>query len=150
MIKVIRFNRNNSDFQKLVKTLDDELDSRYGIIQADYNEYNKIENIENIVIAYQQMDPAGCGCFKVFDHHSVEIKRMIVKPEYRGMGIAKLILLELESWAVEKGFSRSILETGMKQPEAINFYSGLGYSRIDNWGQYIGNENSICMSKTLQ
>ena len=74
---------------------------------------------------------------------------MVVKPECRGNGIAKLILLELEKWAMEKGFTKSVLETGVKQPEAIRFYTKLGYVKTQNYGQYIGNENSICMSKKL-
>jgi putative acetyltransferase len=149
MIKIAHTDSNNPDFHKLVVLLDFDLTSRYGEIQNQYNPYNKIESLNTVVIAYSEDQPIGCGCFKQYDKDSIEIKRMIVIPELRGTGIAKQILLELEKWAIEKGFSKSILETGIKQPEAIRFYSKLGYKKIENFGQYVGNPNSTCLSKNL-
>jgi putative acetyltransferase len=149
MAKVIRTKSDNIDFQELVKFLDDELNSRYGIVQLHYDQYNKIESLDTVVIAYLDKSPVACGCFKAFDESCIEIKRMIVKPENRGKGIADRILEELEKWAIEMGFSGSVLETGIKQPEAIRFYMRNGYIKIANYGQYIGNENSVCMGKQL-
>ncbi|HEY4788271.1 MAG TPA: GNAT family N-acetyltransferase [Bacteroidales bacterium] len=149
MLKIVRDNSNSEDFRQLVELLDKELYLRYGALQAQYDKYNKIEFLDTVVIGYIDKKPAGCGCFKVFETNTVEIKRMIVKSEHRGSGIASMILLELEKWAVEMGFSGAVLETGIKQVEAIKFYTKLGYQRIGNYGQYIGNENSICMSKEL-
>src|SRR5512133_1879737 len=149
MIKLIRTDSNNSDFYELTTLLDEDLHSRYGEIQNQYNQFNKIDSIGTVVIAYVNGKPSGCGCFKPFDNHSVEIKRMIVIQEFRGTGLARMILIELEKWAIEIGFSKSVLETGIKQIEAIKFYSKLGYERTDNYGQYLGNPNSICMTKKL-
>ena len=150
MNTVLRVNSNNKDFQELIKLLDTELNSRYGIVQEELNKFNIIETIDTVVIGYIDNNPIGCGCFKIYDTNSIEIKRMIVKDDFRGTGIAKMILTELENWATEKGFFESILETGIKQPDAIRFYTKLGYSKIDNYGQYIGNRNSVCMSKELK
>jgi putative acetyltransferase len=150
MIKLLRCNSENQDFRDLVSILDEDLNSRYGILQAQYEKFNKIESIETVVVAYQDEIPVGCGCFKKFDDRSVEIKRMFVKIENRGQGIAKMILTELERWAEETGNKTSFLETGIKQYEAISFYTNFGYKRIENFGQYIGNSNSICMSKVLK
>ncbi len=80
----------------------------------------------------------------------MEIKRMFTLPEARGIGIASLILAALESWAAELDFSKCILETGFKQPEAIALYEKNGYSRIENYGQYAGVENSLCFEKKLK
>jgi len=148
-MQTIRVTSNNSDFQELIKLLDIELNSRYDIIQAQYDKFNKIENIDTAVVGYLDSKPRGCGCFKVFDKDTVEIKRMFVKADFRGKGISKLILAELENWAGELGFSKAILETGIKQPDAIKFYSKLGYQKIDNFGQYIGNSNSVCFTKKI-
>lgn len=148
-MKIIRRNSEDVDFRKLVVLLDEDLYSRNGILQAQYEPFNKIDAITTVVVAYLDDIPVGCGCFKKYDADSVEIKRMFVKEEYRENGIAKRILTELELWAVESGYKNSLLETGIKQYEALSFYSNFGYSQIDNFGQYIGNPNSICMSKTL-
>ena len=150
MIKIIRDKSDNKDFQELVRLLDKELNSRYGNMQKQYDKYNKIEFLDTVVIGYINNNPIGCGCFKLFDKDTVEIKRMIVKLESRGSGVAKIILTELEKWASEKGFTKSVLETGKRQPEAIRFYTKHGYVKINNYGQYIDNPNSICMFKELK
>jgi putative acetyltransferase len=149
-MKLIRCTSENNDFRMLTSFLDKDLNSRYGVLQTHYDQFNKIEAIDTVVVAYLEDNPVGCGCFKKYDEVSVEIKRMFVKSEFRGKGIARMILTELEKWATEDGYARSVLETGIKQFEAINFYTNIGYTRIENFGQYAGNSNSICMSKTLQ
>jgi len=149
MIKLLRCNSENRDFRNLVILLDEDLNSRYGNLQAQYEKFNRIESIDTVVVAYLDEIPVGCGCFKKFDTSSVEIKRMFVKEGNRGKGIAKMILTELENWAVENGNKTSFLETGIKQYEAISFYTNFGYKLIENFGQYIGNTNSICMTKIL-
>jgi GNAT superfamily N-acetyltransferase len=149
LVTLIRSDSNSQDFLDLVQQLDADLAQRNGTTQLSYNKYNKIQNIDTIVIAYIDNIAVGCGCFKPFDEQTVEIKRMYVKPENRGTGISKKTLFELEKWAAELGFSESILETGVKQHEAIGLYSKSGYHRIDNYGQYAGMPNSICFGKCL-
>ena len=74
---------------------------------------------------------------------------MFVLPERRGKGIAAKVLSELEIWAAELSFEKCILETGKKQPEAIQLYKKSGYVIIANYGQYDGIENSLCFEKKL-
>ena len=62
---------------------------------------------------------------------------------------ATKLLEKLESWAKDLGFSRLILETGMRNPEAIALYRRAGYKTIDNYDQYIGRENSVCFAKPI-
>ena len=149
MFTLVRSDSNSQDFLDLVQQLDADLAQRYGITQLSYSKYNKIQNIDTIVIAYINNIAVGCGCFKPFDKQTIEIKRMYVKLEDRGTVISKKILFELEKWAAELGFSESILETGAKQHEAIGLYNKSGYHRIDNYGQYAGMPNSICFGKSL-
>lgn len=148
-MKLVRCTNDSNDFRELVVLLDNDLDSRYGVLQEHYNQFNRIEANNTVVVAYLEDIPVGCGCFKKFDNDSVEIKRMFVKDDFRGKGIARKILTELEKWAAETGYKNTVLETGCKQFEAINFYTNFGYYRIGNFGQYAGNTNSICMSKSL-
>ena len=74
---------------------------------------------------------------------------MYVRETERGRGIAGKILAELETWAKELGFSECVLETGLKQPEAVALYQKSGYEIIPNYGQYAGIENSVCMRKDI-
>lgn len=149
MINIVRTTSDNVDFNGLIELLDAELNDRYGVVQKEYDRYNKIEFIDTVV-AYLDNIPAGCGCFKIFDNENIEIKRMFVKSDVRRNEIALNILLELENWIVEKGFSSAVLETGILQPEAISFYNKSGFYSIDNYGQYIGNKNSVCMRKEIK
>jgi putative acetyltransferase len=149
MNQIIRTQSSNPDFQALVKELDKDLFERYPEIQSQYVGLNKVESINTIVIAYFDSQPVGCGCFKTFDPESVEIKRMFVKKDYRGKGISKLILNELETWAKELGFKKSILETGFGQPEAIGLYEKSGYKKVQNFGPYTNMSNSVCFGKSL-
>jgi putative acetyltransferase len=149
MIQIVRCDTENTDFKDLIYQLDLDLNNRYGELQIEYDKYNKIELIDAVVIAYDDTNPVGCGCFKKYSDITAEIKRMFVKKDYRGKGVAKLILDNLENWAKDKNFKKVILETGKKQVEAIKFYTKLSYKPIDNFGQYIGNDNSLCMLKEI-
>lgn len=149
-IKIIRSDSANNDFKSLVALLDKELAIRDGDEHSFYANYNSLEDIKNAVILYLNKTPAGCGAFKQYSADTAEIKRMFVKPELRGQGLAIAVLNELEKWAAECGFNNCILETGKKQPEAIRLYSKAGYEIIPNYGQYQNIENSLCFKKALK
>lgn len=149
MIKITRTNSANKDFKLLTSMLDDELRVRYGALQNFYDSHNVIESNNNVVIIYSDKIPVSCGCFKKFDNETIEIKRMFVRKDYRGKGISKIVLHELENWAMENGIKKAILETGTKQNEAIGLYQKYGYKIIENYGQYAGIETSVCMLKEL-
>ena len=149
MLRIVRTDSENGDFQELVKLLDEDLTIRDGAEHAFYAKFNKIDSIKYVVVAYQNQFAVGCGAFKKYDVEMVEIKRMFVRPESRGKGIASEILKVLEKWATEFNFTSAILETGYKQPEAIRLYEKSGYTVIPNYGQYEGVENSDCLKKKL-
>lgn len=147
--RIIRTNSQDEQFVALVRLLDADLRIRDGEEHDFYAAYNKIDSIAHVVVAYFEDIAVGCGAIKKFDDQTIEIKRMYVRPEQRGKGIAGEVLRELESWAVELGFGEAVLETGKKQPEAIRLYEKSGYRLIPNYGQYQGVENSVCMKKSL-
>ena len=74
---------------------------------------------------------------------------MFVADNFRGNGLAQMMLAELESWASDLNFTRSILETLNKQESAIKMYSKSGYAIIANYEPYIGRTASICMGKDI-
>ena len=150
MISVIRTDSDNQDFVDLVKRLDADLAERDGNEHSFYAQFNKINKIKCVVVAYENGQPVGCGAIKEYAPGTMEIKRMYTLPENRGMGIATKVLTELEGWASELAYEKCVLETGKKQPEAIGLYKKNGYIIIPNYGQYAGIENSLCFEKDIK
>lgn len=150
MIELIRTTSKNTDFIFLNKMLDHELTIRDGEEHAFFDQFNKIDTIKHVVLAYEKGEVLGCGAFKKYDEETAEIKRMFVMPEGRGKKMATAILSELETWARELGFKKCILETGATFEDANGLYHKEGYEVIANFGQYIGVKSSICFCKTLK
>ncbi len=75
---------------------------------------------------------------------------MFVLPEKRGIGIASTILKELEKWTSELNFRKCILETGIRQQEAIALYKKNNYNPIPNYGQYEQVKSSVCFEKLVE
>lgn len=148
-IQIIRTGSDNKDFRKLIVQLDSELLETYQDAQAEFDRHNIIELIKTVIIAYVKNIPVGCGCFKIYDDDTVEIKRMFVTVDYRGQGISRIILMELETWALELGYNTAILETGNKQTTAIGLYQKSGYLQTENYGPYKKIPISICYKKAL-
>ncbi|AWH84806.1 GNAT family N-acetyltransferase [Flavobacterium album] len=149
MITIERTTSENIDFRGLVRELDKDLAIRDGDEHDFFHQFNKIDMLKQVVVAYKDGVPAGCGAVKPYDDKTMEVKRMFVPQEYRGQGIAALVLQDLEQWSSELGFDKCILETGIKMPEAIRLYQKSGYRQIPNYGQYAGVESSVCFEKLL-
>jgi putative acetyltransferase len=90
----------------------------------------------------------GC-CAVVLDAAHGEIKRMYVRPDCRGLGVARGLLRALESAAANAGCKRLLLETGPFQPEALGLYASFGYERRGPFGNYADDPLSVFMQKTL-
>jgi putative acetyltransferase len=150
MVKLLRTNSENADFRALVHELDADLAERDGRDHSFYDQFNKIDAIKHSIVAYLDNKPVGCGAIKQYEPGTMEIKRMFTLSQERGKGIASSILSGLEGWAKEMAYNKCILETGKKQPEAINLYQKKGYKIIKNYGQYKNIENSVCMEKHLR
>ena len=150
MIKCVKTDSENEDFRRLVRELDADLKTRDGEEHTFYSQFNKIDRIKYVVVAYVNNEAVGCGAIKEYSADAVELKRMYVQPDKRGQGIASTLLMSLEAWAVELNYTKCILETGKKQPEAIGLYHKNGYAVIPNYGQYENVENSVCFEKLIK
>ncbi|WP_113663000.1 GNAT family N-acetyltransferase [Pedobacter nanyangensis] len=146
---VKRTTSSNPDFVALVKLLDAELAKIDGEEHGFYAQYNKIDNINHVVVVYHNDTPIACGAIKAYTADTMEVKRMFTRPNYRGKGAASLLLQQLEEWAHEMQFLKCVLETGKRQPDAIALYQKNGYHLIPNYGQYEGIHNSVCFEKIL-
>lgn len=141
----------NQDFIELCHELDDFLNELVGGEEnrAEYVSYNKLDDIHDVVVAYDDDIPVGSASFKKYDDECAEVKRVFVKKEYRGRGISKDLMNALEERARENGFKYFILESGEPLVSAMALYRKIGYKVIPNYGQYIDMEKSVCMKKTL-
>ena len=140
-------NQTSKDFQQLVALLNAELAIRDGDDHAFYHQFNGIESLDHVIVAYNKGQAVGCGAFKARNKQQVEIKRMFVLTAARKKGYATAILKALETWAAEIGFSEAILETGKAQIEALSFYPKQGYVIIPNFAPYENIKNSVCFQK---
>ena len=148
-LKILKTDSKNNDFIKLIKLLDDDLNERYGELQKQYSKHNKVDYIKDVVIIYKDEAPVACEALKKHNINIIELKRIFVIKENRRQGLSKLIIKELEELAINSGYKHILLETGIKQHEAINMYRNTGYDVIQNYKPYIGNINSVCMKKDL-
>ena len=148
-LRLVRTDATDPAFVALVRLLDADLAVRDGKEHSFYAQYNTIGDIRHAIVAFHGERPVSIGAIKAFGDDVMEVKRMYTVEEDRGKGYAALVLRELEHWASALGVSRTVLETGKKQPEAIALYKKCGYRIIPNYGQYIGVENSICFEKIL-
>src|SRR4030095_10283281 len=111
MIRIVRTDSDDGDFIKLVAELDADLAFRDGEEHSFYAQFNKIDQIKYVVVAYDDDTAIACGAIKQYAPDAVEVKRMYTLPERRGEGIATRILTALETWASELGYEKCMLET---------------------------------------
>lgn len=141
----------NKDFIVLCHMLDNFLNELVGGEQnrAQYIPYNKLDDIHDVIVAYDGDVPVGCASFKKYDEENVEVKRVFIKDEYRGRGISKILMSMLEERVRKQGYKYLIFESGEPLIAAIALYRKLGYKVIPNNGQYKDMPESICMWKDL-
>ncbi len=121
-LTIIKTNSANESFKKLVAELDEHLAILNGDKNSFYVAHNKIEALNNVIVVFNADEPVGIGAIKKISETRIEIKRMYVKPNCRGQGIASSILKELENWAYTLGYSKSILETLKIKESVIEMY----------------------------
>jgi putative acetyltransferase len=106
------------------------------------------EKVDFFVLRSDGM-PAGCGGILFVDGEYGEIKRMFVRPEFRGLGLGRRILEHLTGHATSHGITLLRLETGIHQEEAIALYERQGFHRIPPFGPYTGDPLTLCYEKQL-
>jgi len=149
MIQLLKTDGSHTDFVELVKLLDAYLKTTDGEDHNFYDQYNSIDQLKYVLLAYENELPVACGAIKMYNAETMEVKRMYVIPQARRKGLARKVLTHLEEWTKTLGFKKCILETGKRQVEAVQFYHNCGYTLIPNYGQYKNMENSLCFLKEL-
>lgn len=104
------------------------------------------------LIAYLGGRAVACGGWRVhdgLDGPEAELKRMYVDPAARGRGVGRAVLAEIEHTAAEAGYTRMVLETGVKQPEALALYEACGYVEVPRFGYYANVPSAVHLGKTI-
>ncbi|MCY4582999.1 MAG: GNAT family N-acetyltransferase [Chloroflexi bacterium] len=101
------------------------------------------------LVARRKDAPVACGGMLLLGDATGEVRRVYARPEERGSGVARALVIELERAASKRGCSRILLETAIGQPRAMRFYEALGYKRIPPYGKYVGNPWSVCYEKRI-
>lgn len=133
-----RVRMSDAEVEPLLSGMAHEYETRYGenteMTRASVNEFDPPSGLF-IVLMDGPITAAGGG-FRRHDKTTCEVKRMWTHPHYRRRGLAAQVLGALESAAREVGYTRLILETGPRQPEAEALYARRGYDRIKFYGHY--------------
>jgi len=149
----IRDDRIDSDVgAPLVRAQWRELLERYGVPDADPDDLHADHLAPPhgvFVIAWVDGVAVSCGGVRRYDETTGEIKRMFTVPESRRRGVSRVVLEELEARARAIGYTRLVLETGVRQPEAISLYESAGYDAIEPYGFYKNAPLSRCYAKNL-
>ncbi|HEV8291876.1 MAG TPA: GNAT family N-acetyltransferase [Tepidisphaeraceae bacterium] len=136
----------------LILALNAELSGRYpeqGACHFRLDAHEVAEGRGAFLVAYRAQKPIGCGAVRRIEEQTGELKRMYVCLEERCRGVGRAILDALEAEARKLKITRLLLETGIRNPEAIALYERAGFSHIPPFGEYIGSPISVCMSKEI-
>ncbi len=138
------------DASSLIEELDAVLEPLYAVESRHGFSVSRLvaQGVVFFVLRHQGQ-PAGCGGVMLVGTEYGEIKRMYVRPAYRGLGFGKLILDHLAQYAARNGVSLLRLETGIHQLAAIRLYEQEGFRRIPPFGPYREDPVSLCYEKRL-
>ena len=109
-----------------------------------YTRYSEKENIENVWVVYNDSRPVGCIAYRKKADGVGEVKRMFIRSEYRGRGIAKELLKTVERYAKEQGCYTLFLDTRITLEPAVSIYRSFGFNIVFQQGLYIQMEKKIC------
>jgi GNAT superfamily N-acetyltransferase len=157
-VKIRKVRYDDPDAVRLSELVQLEYVQRYGDGDLTHMDAAHFEPPRGLYLLVHDEDgtPVASGAWRAqdaspegFQDGDAEVKRMFVVPEARGRGLARRLLAELEASAAAAGRTRMVLETGLKQPEAIALYTSSGYAPIPKFGYYRDDELSICLGKSL-
>jgi putative acetyltransferase len=150
-VTIQKMSPHHPQAQSLITELDAYLS---GLYPPESNHLDPADELskENVLFvgAYDEGVLVGCGAVKVMAGEYGEIKRVFVKSDYRGRGIALAIMEKLEQHLLDNDIPLARLETGIHQVEAIRLYEKMGYRPCEPFGDYHEDLLSLFMEKYLE
>jgi GNAT superfamily N-acetyltransferase len=146
-----RVRYDSDEAQTLITELQSEYVERYGGPDAtpvDPDEFSPPHGA--FFVGHRDGELVGCAGLRKHSEADIEVKRMFIRRPFRGRGWSRPLLSLLEDEARELGFERIILETGLRQPEAMGLYESSGYELIPGFGHYRESEVNRCFAKRLK
>jgi GNAT superfamily N-acetyltransferase len=141
---------DTDEAQQLIAELEAVLSQGYAAeFRHGYSVDKLIQQGVKFFVTRHEGQPAGCGGLQFFGQDYAELKRMYVRPQYRGLGLAKLLLTHMAQYAREHGVTVLRLETGVYQTEAIGLYERDGFRRTDPFGDYNATPLNLFFEKRL-
>lgn len=140
------------DAQALRTEQQDEIAAVYDG-QGDVCQQLPDEQMLTTVLVHVDGQPAGCAALRdgsAYGTGTAELKRLFVRPAFRGRGLSGVVVGELERVAHGLGLHRIILETGDRLTAALALYASRGYDRIPNYGPYADDPSSFCFALDLR
>jgi putative acetyltransferase len=142
----------DADLLNLIAELNDELARQYPEPGANHFRLDPDEVAPGrgvILVARWDAEPVGCGAIRLIDADTAEVKRMFTRPGARGRGVGRALLAALEAQARTLGARRLVLETGVRQSEAMGLYASHGFVHMPPFGEYVDSPLSVCMQKPI-
>lgn len=142
----------SADAELLIRELNAELTARYPEDGACHFRLDPEEvgpGRGAFLVARVDGAPVACGAVRLIDPATGEVKRMYTRASVRGQDVARAVLDELVRAARDLGARRLVLETGVRQPEAIALYERAGFAPIARFGEYVDSPLSVCMARDL-
>jgi GNAT superfamily N-acetyltransferase len=152
MIKIAPEDPRSQVAQELLSAFVEDVRRRYQTPPTDVGSFdpNLVSVPRSVFLVARRNNTAiGCGALVPMDDYYVEVKRMFVRPEERGRGVARMILDELERLAREFDYDAMRLETGIYQPESIALYGKGGFYRIPNFPPFTEDASAVCFEKRI-
>ncbi len=142
---------DSPDASALIAELDAALEPFYpSANRHGYSVEKLIQQNVAFFVLREDGQAAGCGGIQFFGDEYGELKRMYVRPKFRGKGFAKMMLHHLENFARENNVRLLRLETGIHQHEAIALYEKSGFVPIPPFGEYVNSaDTSLCYEKRM-
>lgn len=141
---------DTADAASLITELETHLAGFYPVESRHGYSIDKLlaEDVAFFVLRWDGV-AACCGGVLLVAGAYGEVKRMYVRPPFRGLGLGKLMLEHLAEYARAHGLRVLRLETGVHQHEAIGLYERMGFYRIPPFGPYTNDPLSLCYERQL-
>lgn len=144
-------NSADPDFVSLSNLLESYLNQVVGGAEnrQAYRTLNALDDSMKVLLAYDGEQAVGCACLKPFGEDSMLVKRVFVRPEYRGHHISRELLVRLSERAKELGCKTLLLQTRAECQIAVKLYESLGYVQIPNFPPYEQMPEALCYRKDI-